>query len=133
MKRVERTEVFDSSVDKIWGIMTDNLNYGWRSDLERIVVSDAGNQFTEYSKGGIQTNFTVQLKIPHERYEMDVENKNMTGHWTGLFAKENGRTRVTFIEEVEMRSSVLNFFAGFYLQKQQKRYILDLKKALGKD
>lgn len=131
MKRAECTVIFGSSVDKVWNIMTDNSNYAWRSDLSKIKVSDGGNSFTEYTKKGEPTEFTVTLKIPHERYEFDMKNDFMSGHWTGIFAKANGNTKVTLIEEVEVKNPVKSLFAGMYLKKQQKNYIADLKRALG--
>ena len=131
MKKVECTVDFGSSVDKIWQIITDNSNYTWRSDLAKIEVSDGGNHFVEYTKNGYATEFTVTLKIPHERYEFDMKNDNMAGHWTGVFHQVNGRTKVTFIEEVEAKGLVKQLFAGVYLKKQQKAYIADLKRALG--
>lgn len=130
-KRVECTIDLGSSIDKIWNTMTDNSNYAWRSDLSKITVSDGGNSFVEYTKSGYPTEFTITLKIPHERYEFDMKNDNMSGHWTGIFTKSNARTRVTLIEEVEVNGLVKSLFAGMYLKKQQKNYIADLKKALG--
>lgn len=131
MKKVECSVEFGSSIEKIWKFVTDNTDYGWRSDLLKITVDNSGNSFTEYTKDGYHTDFTVTLKIPHQRYEFDMKNSNMTGHWTGIFTKINGRTRITFIEEVEVKNPVMNLFAGIYLKKQQKRYIADLRKALG--
>lgn len=131
MKKVECSVVFGSKIDKIWKFITDNTEYSWRSDLSQIAVSDGGNHFIEYTKDGYQTEFTVTLKIPHERYEFDMKNSNMTGHWTGIFTKVNGRVKITFIEEVEVKKAIMRPFAGIYLKKQQKRYIEDLKKVLG--
>lgn len=133
MKRVECSAVFGGSIDKLWKLITDNTEYGWRSDLSKIAVSDGGNHFIEYTKDGYQTEFTVTLKIPHERYEFDMKNSNMAGHWTGIFTKVNGRVKITFIEEVEVKNPVMRLFAGGYLKKQQKRYIEDLKSALGEN
>jgi len=131
MKKVECSVVFGSKIDKIWKYITDNTEYSWRSDLSKVTVSDGGNRFIEYTKDGYQTEFTVTLKIPHERYEFDLKNSNMTGHWTGIFTKINGRVKITFIEEVEIKKAIMRPFAGIYLKKQQKRYIEDLKKVLG--
>lgn len=130
-KRAECSAEFGSSVDKVWNIVTNHTEYAWRSDLSKSVVQEGGNAFTEYGKNGFPTEFTVTLKIPHERYEFDMKNSNLTGHWTGIFTKVNGRTRVTFVEEVEVKSRVMALFAGTYLKKQQKKYIADLRKALG--
>lgn len=131
MKKAVYTVDFASSVDKIWQVVTDNSNYAWRSDLSKIEVSGGGNSFVEYTKKGYPTEFEVTLKIPHERYEFNMKNSNMTGHWTGIFEKMNGRARVTFIEEVEVKGILKQLFVKSYLKSQQKRYAADLKKALG--
>lgn len=133
MQKAECTAEFGSSVDKIWDIMTNNANYGWRSDISDIVVQDGGNTFTEYTKKGYSTVFTVTLKIPHERYEFDMKNDAMSGHFTAVFLKVNGRTRLTLTEEVEAVGAVKKMFAGMYLKKHQKTYVSDLRKALGED
>ena len=96
-------------------------------------VKDGGNFFVEYAKNGYPTEFTVTLKIPHERYEFDMKNSNMTGHWTGIFTKSNGRAKFTSIEEVEVKGFIKKLFARIYLKSQQKKYIADLKKALGEE
>lgn len=131
MQKAECTTEFGSSVNKIWDIMTDNANYTWRSDISDIVVQDGGNTFTEYTKKGYATKFTVTLKIPHERYEFDMKNDAMTGHFTAVFTKVNGRTKITLTEEVEAVGILKKVFAGMYLKKHQKAYVSDLRKALG--
>ncbi len=133
MKKVECTVDFASGVDKIWQVVTDNSNCTWRSDLSKVEVKDGGNFFVEYAKNGYPTEFTVTLKIPHERYEFDMKNSNMTGHWTGIFTKSNGRAKFTSIEEVEVKGFIKKLFARIYLKSQQKKYITDLKKALGEE
>lgn len=120
MQKAECTAEFGSRVDKIWDIMTDNANYAWRSDISNIVVRDGGNAFTEYTKKGYATEFTVTLKIPHERYEFDMKNDAMSGHFTAVFSKVNGRTKVTLIEEVEAVGVVKKMFAGMYLKSTRK-------------
>ena len=133
MKKAESSVVFGSSVDKVWGKVTDHQEISWRSDLSDCKVDKGG--FTEYSLNGIATRFTVTMCIPHQRYEMDLENKNLSGHWIGVFQMENGRVRVTFTEEITLKTKnpFSRLFAGSYLKKQQKRYFRDLKKALGEE
>ena len=130
-KKVECTVDLGSSIDKIWSTITDNSNYAWRSDLSEITVSDGGNSFVEYTKRGIPTEFKITLKIPHERYEFDMKNDTISGHWTGIFTKSNARTKLTLMEEVEVNGFWKSLFAGIYLKRQQKRYVADLKRALG--
>ena len=52
-------------------------------------------------------------------------------HFIAELHKNNGRTKAVFTEAVEVQGSLKNKIAGFYLRKQQKRYVNDMKKALG--
>lgn len=127
------TAEFGSDIDQIWHLLTDSTNYTWRSDVQEITVQESGNRFTEISKEGIATEFTVAMRIPHQRYVLDLQNKNFTGRFTAILEKNNGRTRIDFIEDLEMagKGRVKAFICGQYLKKQQKCYIEDMKKALG--
>ena len=127
------TAEFGSDIDRIWHLLTDNTDYAWRSDVQEITVQESGSRFTEISKDGIVTEFTVAMRIPHQRYVFDLKNKNFTGRFTAILEKNNGRTRIDFIEDLEIagKSRVKAFICGQYLKKQQKRYIEDMKTALG--
>lgn len=122
---------FYSPIETVWDVVTDNANFGWRSDLSKIVVADDKNSFSEFTKDGFETNFVITLKKPYERYEFDMKNKNMSGHWIGVFKKEGDGTQIEFTEEVTASNPIMNLFVGAFLKKQQSTYIADLKKALG--
>lgn len=62
--------IFSSDVQKVWNVVTDNKNYSWRSDLSKIEIVD-DNNFIEYTKNGFQTLFTITVKQPYERYEIE--------------------------------------------------------------
>jgi len=87
MKRATVIARFHSSIEAVWNIVTDNTAFDWRSDIVKIEVSDDGNRFTEFTKDGFETEFTIVLKKPYERYEFDMKNRNLNGHWIGLFQK----------------------------------------------
>lgn len=131
MKRAERSAVFGSSIDKVWKLTTDQQNYFWRSDLAECSLGKGS--FTEYAKNGISTEYTVVLCIPHERYELKLKNRIMTGRLTVVLQRENARTRCTVSTEVKLctNNPFSHIFAGHRLKKQQKLYFRDLKKALG--
>nr|WP_312291517.1 SRPBCC family protein [Clostridium chromiireducens] len=130
MKKSTVTATFESSVEKVWDVVTDNNNCTWRSDLSQIIVS-SNNNFSEYAKNGFKTDFTITLKKPYKQYEFDMKNKNMNGHWKGVFSQNGTGTRIEFTEEVEVKNPIMNLFVKSYLKKQQEIYIKDLKKALG--
>ena len=131
MKKSTITATFKADIKKVWEVVTNNNNYKWRRDLSKIDVSVDGNSFTEYTKDNFSTKFTITLKKPYERYEFDMTNKNMNGHWIGVFTTVNDGTQIEFTEEVSVNNLIMNLFVGSYLKKQQSLYIADLKKELG--
>lgn len=123
--------IFSIDIKTVWNVVTSLDNYQWRSDLSKIeVLSD--EQFIEYTKDGYATRFTTTILIPYERWEFDMENSNMVGHWIGIFKGENNQTEIEFIEEVTAKKMIMKPFVKDYLKKQQEQYISDLHKALGK-
>lgn len=131
MKKATVIARFHSSIEAVWNIVTDNTAFDWRSDIVKIEISDDGNRFTEFTKDGFETEFTIVLKKPYERYEFDMKNKNMDGHWIGLFSRDDSGTKIEFTEEVEVANPIMNLFVKAYLKKQQATYITDLRKAMG--
>ncbi len=121
--------VLPSGVQKVWSIVTSLEDYKWRSDLDRIEVLNE-NQFVEYTKIGFPTTFTVTLSEPFKRWEFDMENSNMSGHWTGIFAEKDGQTEIEFTENVVPKKLIMKPFVKAFLKKQQKQYVADLEKAL---
>ena len=115
---------------KVWEFVFDIENYAaWRSDLSKTeVISDT--QFVEYTKDGYQTTFTVTLVEPYRRWEFDMENNNMTGHWTGIFADKGDETEIDFTEQVKAKKLWMKPFVKFYLRKQQTQFVADIRKAL---
>lgn len=131
MKKSTIEAVFNSDIKKVWDTVTDNKNFAWRSDLSKIEVSADGSKFYEYTNDGYKTEFVIKLKKLYERYEFDMNNKNMDGHWIGVFIKNGNGTKIVFTEEVNVKNPVMNLLAGSFLKKQQSTYIADLRKALG--
>ena len=116
---------------KVWELVWDIENYSaWRSDLSKTeVISD--KQFIEYTKDGYPTTFIVTLVEPYRRWEFDMENSNMTGHWTGVFTDKGDETEIDFTERVEAKKWLLKPFVKLYLKKQQAQFVADIRKALG--
>ena len=120
---------FQNDVKDVWDVVTSLNNYQWRSDLSRIeVISD--RQFIEYTKDGYATTFTITVTEPFERWEFDMENSNMRGHWTGAFSVQNGQTEIEFTEDVTAKKLIMKPFVKAYLKRQQKQYVSDLRKVL---
>ena len=129
MARSRVKAIFQCEVKKVWEVVTSLENYEWRSDLSKIeIVND--KTFIEYTKEGYQTTFTMTQREPFARWEFDMDNDNMHGHWIGAFTARDGMTEIDFTEEVTAKKLLLKPFVKGYLKKQQERYITDLKKAL---
>ena len=119
-------------VEKVWEIVTSLDKYSWRSDLGKIVVTIPGKEFEEHTKDGYVTTFKITTFEKGKRYELDMENENMKGHWTGVFSAQKGCTIIEFTEDVTAKKLIMKPFVGGYLQKQQAMYIKDLRNALEK-
>lgn len=121
--------VFQCDVKKVWETVTSLDNYTWRSDLSKIeILSD--KKFIEHTKDGFSTTFTITVTEPYRRWEFDMENDNIKGHWTGVFTQKGNETEIEFTEDVTAKKLIMKPFVKAFLKKQQSQYISDLKKAL---
>lgn len=121
--------VFPCDVKKAWEVVTDLENFSWRSDISKIEILNE-KQFVEYTKQGYATTFAVTVSEPLQRWEFDMENDNMKGHWTGIFRQKGDKTEIDFSETVVAKKLFMKLFVGAYLKKQQALYIADLQRAL---
>ncbi len=119
-----------ADIEKVWVIIT-SFDIAWRSDLSGIERLDEKN-FVESDKSGFRTRFTITAFKPYSLYEFDIENDNISGHWTGRLSFENGMTVIDFTEEVTPKKAIMRPFVNGYLKKQQTAYLSDLRKALEK-
>ena len=117
-----------SVLRQVWDFVLDIKNYAaWRSDLSKTeVISD--KQFIEYTKDGYPTTFTVTLVEPYRRWEFDIENSNMKGHWIGIFTAKADETEIDFTEFVETKKLLMKPFVKSYLKKQQIQFVADIMK-----
>ena len=120
---------FQCDVQRVWSIVTSLDNYSWRSDLSKIEILSEP-QFVEYTKDGYATTFTVTATEPFKRWEFDMENNNIKGHWIGLFSQNGEETTIDFTESVVAKKILMKPFVRGYLKKQQSLYVADLGKAL---
>lgn len=125
---------FNSDIKSVWNVVTNNNDYKWRSDLDKIEVFNDGNEFIEYTNGRHATKFIITKKNEYSEYEFNMENKMFTGFWTGHFSKtENGGTKIIFKENIFIKNPIIKILSYFFmdLKKIQNTYISDLKKKLG--
>ena len=129
MARSNIKAVFENDVQTVWNVITDVKNYIWRTDLSKTeIISD--KQFIEYTKNGYATTFTITLFEPYKRWEFDVENSNIKGHWIGIFTQKGEKIEIDFTEDVTAKKVLMKPFVKAYLKKQQARYVKDLARKL---
>lgn len=121
--------LFQCDIKKVWDTVTSLEKYQWRSDLSKIEILNE-KQFIEYTKDGFATTFTITAFEPCKRWEFDMENNNIKGHWTGVFTKKDGQTEIDFTENVTAKKLIIKPFVKTFLKKQQELYVADLKKVL---
>jgi len=124
--------VINSDIEKVWNTVLDVRNYHvWRSDLKKTdILND--KQFIEYTKDDYATTFTVTFQETYKRWEFDIENNNMKGHWIGIFTSVDNKTEIDFTEYVTVKNKIMKLFIKSYLKKQQALFVEDLRKALEK-
>lgn len=117
-------------IHRVWDTVLGIDQYGaWRSDLCRVEVVDE-KRFIEYTQEGYPTTFTITAEEPCKRWEFDMENSNMKGHWMGVFTAKGNETEIDFTEQVTPKKFWMRPFVGLFLKKQQAQFVADLKKAL---
>lgn len=130
MIQSEITRVIENTKEKVWEIITNNKDYRWRTDLSKIEIIDENN-FIEYTKKGFPTNFKITKKEPYERYEFDLKNENLTGHFIATIREiEKDKVEIKMIEDIEVKSFIMRLLAKSYLKKQQQTYMRDLQEKL---
>ncbi len=124
--------IIQSDIHKVWEIISEINNYSiWRSDLSKTEAVNE-KQFIEYTKDGYPTTFTITVAEPNKRWEFDMENSNMKGHWTGIFTSRGTETEIDFTEQVTAKKFFMKPFVKPFLKKQQAQFVMDLKKALAR-
>ena len=98
---------FKCEIEKVWELVKALDNYSRRSDIDKIVVTVPEKEFEEH------TAFDECKK-----YEFDMENGNMQGHWTRKFSYNDGVTFIEFTEDVTAKKLIMKPFVGMYLKKQ---------------
>ena len=132
MAKTNIKSIIQSDIDNVWETVLAVKNYNkWRSDVSKTEIINE-KKFIEYTKDGYSTTFTVTFIKPLNRWEFDMENSNMKGHWIGIFTSKDDKTEIDFTEQVTAKKFFMKPFVKSYLKKQQKQFIMDLKRILEK-
>lgn len=121
------TAALDADISTVWRIVTDARRYTeWRGDLERVEAEDELH-FTEHTRDGFATRFTVTQSHAPELWELHIENANLTGRWLGEFESLGEKTEVRFTEYIRAKKPIPAIIVKRYLKNQQKAFMNDLK------
>lgn len=132
MIRSEKIAIIKENIQIVWDKITDNQKYSWRSDLSKIEIID-DKHFIEYDKSNFPTEFCITKKEENTRYEFDIKNKNLKGHFTAILQPiQEKETQITLVEEIEVDNVMMRLLAKGYLKKQQEKYVQDLEKSIQK-
>lgn len=124
--------LIDNDIQKVWEVVFNVEKYKlWRSDLSQTAIINE-KQFIEYSQEHFATTFTVTVVEPYKRWEFDMENSNMKGHWIGVFTSIDDKTEIDFTEQITAKKFYMKPFVKSYLKKQQTQFVMDLKRILEK-
>lgn len=129
-------DTIQCDIHKVWETISAVESYHtWRSDVCKTEVID-DKQFVEYTKDGYATTFTITSVEPYRRWELDVENSHVKGHWTVVFTSRGSETEIDFTASVMAKKLTLrpvgkSVFERTYLKKEQTQFVVDLKKILG--
>ena len=96
---------FAEKIQDVWDMVTSLENYQWRSDLGGIETLNE-KQFVEYTKEGFPTTFTITAAELYKRWEFDLENRHISGHWIGTFNEVDGRVEIVFTEDVTVHEAL---------------------------
>ena len=130
MAEVTVRAVLPYDIRRVWETVTAVERFPvWRSGLSR-TEGTGETRFTEHAAGDLSTDFTTAAWEPCRRWEFDLENKNLRGHWTGLFRPLDGGTEVELTESVTPKNPLLRLIVPVYLCRQQARFLDDLKREL---
>ena len=123
-------DIIDSDIHKVCEtILAVDKYSAWRSDVSKTEIIDY-HKFIEYNNEGYATTFTTTFIEPYKRWEFDMENSNIKGHWTGIFTCVDKKTQIDFTEDVICKKWFMKLFVKSYLKKQQTQFVLDLKRIL---
>lgn len=129
MKPLTSSIIFETTAPLalVWDVITDNEHVTWRSDLDHIEIRDE-TTFVEYGKQGSIITFTITEKVLHHKYCFSMVHDKWVGTWEGCFFQKDGKTMVTFTEQLQMHAPFMQFIATLLMpiKKMQAQYCRDL-------
>lgn len=140
--RLPRTHVASRSIvvrqppQDVYAVVRDfGSAPAWRSDVERVEVTNAGPvRFRETGKNGT-VNYELIEDVPPERMVTKILDTDLgySGQWTYTFTAEYGGTRVTIREDGEVSNVFFRFMSRYVFGHTATidSYLTSLAKRLG--
>lgn len=128
--------VVPCDIHKVWETLSAVEHYHtWRSGVTDTEVPDE-KHFTEHTRDGYATVFTVTASEPCSRWELDMENSHVKGHCTGVFTSGDGETEIDLTasvtaKQLSVRPVGKSVFEQTYLKKELEQFAADLKSLFG--
>lgn len=129
MARIHKKTIFQTNLDTLWDIITNNNDYSWRSNIKEIkIIND--KKFIEIDSDDVETEFTIITSDKNKKYEIDYENNNLKGHWVGLFYLTSQGAELDMVEDVESKKPLLSISVSKTLKRMREIYIEDIRRAI---
>lgn len=140
-ERTATSECFyNASPEKVYNVLINNADYGYRSDLEEVVIveqNDGIEVWDEIARNGSVVRFKTTRKDPYSLYEFDIVKGNgFTGHWKGeLKETSTGGTLFISTETIRMKNPFLKVLSRLFFnpEKYMNTYQNDLRVKLSED
>ncbi len=135
-KRVlAKQTVFDAPVEKVYSIVTNNLDWKYRTSLDdlKIIESNNGVEIWDETSNGYTIRFKTMEKKPCKFYSFGMESKHFTGYWFAEFETvEEEKTRFSATEVIEYKNPFIRALAYILmnLDKFMETYQSELRNKL---
>lgn len=112
-----RSILLRQSPQEVYAVVRDfGSAPAWRSDIERIEVTNAGApvRFREVGENGT-VNYELVEDVPAQKMVTRILDTDLgySGQWTYTFTAENGGTRVTIQEDGEVSNVLFRFMSRY--------------------
>lgn len=118
-------------IQKVWEtVVAVENHHTWRSDVSKTEVIDE-KHFIEHTEGGYSTTCTITAVESCRRWEFDVDNDHVNGHWAFVFEPKGNETEIDVTvgvtaKKLSIRPVGKSVFEQMYLKREMKRFVTDL-------
>ena len=134
-RRLSKTNIFDTPIDRVYQTITDNQHWQYRSSLDnlQIISQEKDKEIWLETTGKITIRFITLEKREPEYYAFKMEHQLFHGTWTAkLEAISANRTLFTATEDIHYKNPIIRLiaYALMDLDTAMQTYQDDLGKEL---